>query len=84
MSRLALVLGVMALAVAIAAAPMPLSVTLDNSRHVVIYPNFMFAVPLVLLSVLLLLYGLTSEKQGDMVNYQQASSFEGSKRSVKR
>jgi hypothetical protein len=66
MSRLAIVLGIMVLAIAFAAAPMPLSETLDNSRHVVIYPNLLFAVPLILLGVLLLLYGLTCKKQDDM------------------
>jgi uncharacterized membrane protein len=68
MSRLAIALGIVILVIAVAASPMPLSETLDNSRHVVIYPNLLFAVPLVLLGVLLLLYGLTSKKQGDMVS----------------
>ncbi|HUK27636.1 MAG TPA: hypothetical protein VLV31_04365 [Candidatus Acidoferrales bacterium] len=46
------------LAVAVAAAPMPLNVTLqDPTRVVTLYPNLLFAVPLLLLAVLLLLYG---------------------------
>ena len=68
MSRLAIVLGILVLVIAVAAAPMPLSENLDNSRHVVIYPNLLFAVPLVLLGVLLLLYGSASGKKGDMVS----------------
>ena len=68
MSRLAIVLGIVVLVIAVAAAPMPLSENLDGSGQVVIYPNLLFAVPLVLLGVLLLLYGLVSGKQGDMVS----------------
>ena len=68
MNRLAIALGIVVLVIAVAAAPMPLSETLDSSRHVVIYPNLLFAVPLVLLGALLLLYGITSGKQGDIVS----------------
>ena len=46
------------LALALAAAPMPLNVSLQNPPRVAtIYPNLLFAVPLLLLSALLLLYG---------------------------
>ena len=69
MSRLAIVLGIGVLLVALAAAPMPLTETLDNSRHVVIYPNLLFAIPLILLGALLLLYGFTSKSQIDTVGY---------------
>ena len=63
MNRLGLFLGVIVLVVSLAAAPMPLTVTLQNpARGVVIYPNLLFAVPLLLLSVLLILYGVTAEK----------------------
>lgn len=67
MSRVAIVLGIVVLVIAVAAAPMPLSETLDNSRHVVIYPNLLFAVPLVLVGVLLLHYGLTSREEDHVV-----------------
>ncbi|MGA2627926.1 MAG: hypothetical protein ABSF63_12825 [Candidatus Bathyarchaeia archaeon] len=44
------------------AAPIPLVVTVQNpARNVTIYPNLLFAVPLILLTVLLLLYGATAE-----------------------
>jgi len=66
MSKLAILLGVVVLAIAIATAPMPLTVTLENpSRNVIIYPNALFAVPLILLGSLLLLYGITVKNQQD-------------------
>ena len=66
MSRLAVILGVMLLAFGLAAAPMPLTVTLENpSRNVTIYPNTLFAIPLLLLASLLLLYGITVKNPQD-------------------
>ena len=62
MNRLGLLLGVVVLAVVLVAAPIPLIVTLQNpTRDVTIYPNLLFAVPLILLAALLLLYGATAE-----------------------
>jgi uncharacterized membrane protein YidH (DUF202 family) len=67
MSKLAVILGVILLALAVAIAPIPLTVTLENpSRNVTIYPNTLFAVPLILLSSLLLLYGITVTSQQDV------------------
>jgi uncharacterized membrane protein YidH (DUF202 family) len=67
MSKLAVTLGVILLALAVAIAPIPLTVTLENpSRNVTIYPNTLFAVPLILLSSLLLLYGITVTSQQDV------------------
>ena len=66
MSRLAIILGVILLALALATAPMPMTVTLENpSRNVTIYPNTLFAIPLILLASLLLLYGITVKKTQD-------------------
>lgn len=66
MSKLAFILGVIVLAFAVATAPMPLTVTLENpTRNVTIYPNTLFAMPLILLGSLLLLYGITVENQQD-------------------
>ena len=62
MNRLGLFLGAAVLAVVVVAAPIPLIVTLQNpARSVTIYPNLLFAVPLILLAALLLLYGATAE-----------------------
>ena len=56
--KLGILLGFIVLVVALAAAPMPLMVELQNpARNVLIYPNLLFAVPLILLGVALLLYG---------------------------
>jgi len=56
--KLGILLGFIVLVVALAAAPMPLMVELQNpARNVLIYPNLLFAVPLILLGVVLLLYG---------------------------
>ena len=66
MSKLAMLLGIIVLILAFGAAPMPLTITLDNpARNVTIYPNILFAVPLILLGSLLLLYGLTVNRQAD-------------------
>jgi hypothetical protein len=49
-NKLGILLGFIVLMVALAAAPMPLMVELQNPvRNVVIYPNLLFAVPLILL-----------------------------------
>lgn len=54
------------LGVAFALAPLPLKVNLQNPvREVVIYPNLLFAVPMILLGALLLLYGATAETGKD-------------------
>lgn len=64
MNRLGLFLGAAVLAVVLVAAPVPLVVTLQNpARNVTIYPNLLFAVPLILLAALLLLYGATAENR---------------------
>ncbi len=69
MNYLGLLLGIIAIAASLAAAPMPLTVTLQNPmRNVVIYPNFLFAVPLILLGVLLLLYGATAGSNENSIN----------------
>ena len=66
MNRLGVVLGALVLGVAVAASPMPLVQSLqDPPRQVVIYPNLLFAVPLVLLGTLLLLYGITAGTAAD-------------------
>jgi len=57
-NKLGILLGIVVLAIALGAAPMPLITQLQNpARNVVIYPNFLFAVPLILLGALLLFYG---------------------------
>lgn len=64
MNKVGTLLGILVLAVSIAAAPIPLAVIIQNpTRNVVIYPNLLFAVPLLLLGALLLLYGATDEKE---------------------
>ncbi len=64
MNKLGTLLGVAVLGVSFALSPMPLMVSLHNStRNVVIYPNVLFAVPLILLGALLLLYGATAENR---------------------
>ena len=63
MNKLGIVLGIIVLLIALGASPMPLETRLSNpTRSVVIYPNLLFAVPLVLMGVLLLLYGAVTEK----------------------
>ena len=63
MSRIAIILGVAVLAIAFGTAPMPLTITLEEpTRNATIYPNVLFAVPLILLGVLLLLYGVTAKQ----------------------
>jgi peptidoglycan/LPS O-acetylase OafA/YrhL len=67
MSRLAVIVGIVVLAVAFGTAPMPLTLTLqDPTRTVTIYPNVLFAVPLILLGALLLLYGIASKNPQDV------------------
>jgi len=64
LNRPGLFLGAAVLAVVLVAAPVPLVVTLQNpARNVTIYPNLLFAVPLILLAALLLLYGGTAENR---------------------
>ncbi len=64
MNKLGILLGALVLAVSLALSPMPLIVSLQNpTRNVVIYPNVLFAVPLILLGALLLLYGVTAENR---------------------
>ncbi len=64
MNKLGLLLGVIVLGLSFALSPMPLMVSLQNpTRNVVIYPNVLFAVPLILLGAFLLLYGLTVENR---------------------
>jgi peptidoglycan/LPS O-acetylase OafA/YrhL len=63
MNKRGIILGIVVLAIAFAAAPVPLTMTLQSPpRDVTIYPNVLFAVPLILLGVLLLLYGFTVKK----------------------
>jgi hypothetical protein len=60
MNRLAVTLGIVVLVIAMGTAPMPLTLRLsDPVRNVSIYPNVLFAVPLILLGALLSLYGIT-------------------------
>lgn len=64
MNILGIVLGAALVAFSFAVAPIPLTVTLENSaRNAVIYPNVLFAIPMILLGVLLILYGATATKQ---------------------
>jgi len=61
LTKLGILLGIVVVAAALAAAPMPLMVNLPNtSQGVVIFPNLLFAVPMMLLGALLLLYGATT------------------------
>ena len=63
LNKLGIILGAIILFVAFGTAPMPYETALHNpNRSVVIYPNVLFAVPLILLGILLLLYGTTVEK----------------------
>jgi hypothetical protein len=56
-----MLLGTLLVFAAVGAAPMPLETVLRNpTRTVVIYPNVLFAIPLILLGSLLLLYGVTA------------------------
>jgi hypothetical protein len=66
MNKLAVILGVVVLAAAFGTAPMPLTVTLEQpARNITIYPNVLFAVPLILVGTLLLLYGFAVKNQED-------------------
>jgi len=56
-------LGIIVIAIVVATAPMPLVVSLTNPpEDVTLYPNLLFAVPLSLLGVLLLFYGVVAGK----------------------
>jgi hypothetical protein len=64
MNKLGLMSGIILLIIALGVSPIPLAITLsDPTREVVLYPNVLFAVPLILLSALLLLYGVTTDKK---------------------
>jgi hypothetical protein len=64
-NKLVILLGTLLVFVAIGVAPIPLETILRNpTRTVVIYPNVLFAIPLILLGSLLLLYGATVETSG--------------------
>ncbi len=66
MNKFALILGAIVLVIAIGSAPIPLKENLaDTTRNVTIYPNVLFAVPLILLGALLLLYGVTVSGRED-------------------
>ncbi len=72
MNKAGIFLGVIVLVISFAAAPMPLTTTLQNpKRDVIIYPNLLFAVPLILLGVLLLLYGATASRGEGTVDQQR-------------
>ena len=61
MNKFGLILGTLLVLAAAGAARMPLGITLHNpTRTVVIYPNVLFAIPMILLGGLLLLYGATA------------------------
>ena len=63
-NNLGVLSGIVLLVAALVASPIPLAVTLsDPAREVVLYPNVLFAVPLILLGALLLLYGVTTDKK---------------------
>lgn len=63
LNKLIVVLGALVVLLALGVAPMPLQTVLHNStRNVVIYPNVLFAIPLLLLGSLLILYGFTAEQ----------------------
>ena len=63
MNKLGLTFGIALFVIALGVSPIPLAITLsDPTRQVLLYPNVLFAVPLILLSALLLLYGVTAEK----------------------
>jgi hypothetical protein len=64
MNKLGLMSGIILLIIALGVSPIPLAITLsDPTREVVLYPNVLFAVPLILLSALLVLYGVTTDKK---------------------
>jgi len=64
MNKLGLMSGIILLIIAFGVSPIPLAITLSEpTREVVLYPNVLFAVPLILLSALLLLYGVTTDKK---------------------
>ena len=64
MNKLGLMSGVVLLIIALGVSPIPLTITLsDPAREVMLYPNVLFAVPLIFLSALLLLYGVIADKK---------------------
>ncbi len=64
MNKLGLISGIILLIIVFVVSPIPLAITLSEpTREVVLYPNILFAVPLILLSALLLLYGVTAGKK---------------------
>lgn len=64
MNKLGLISGIILLIIAFGVSPIPLAITLSEpTREVVLYPNVLFAVPLILLSALLLLYGVITDKK---------------------
>ncbi len=64
MNKLGLISGIILLIIVFVVSPIPLAITLSEpTREVVLYPNILFAVPLILLSALLLLYGVTTGKK---------------------
>ncbi len=64
MNKLGLISGIILLIIVFVVSPIPLAITLSEpTREVVLYPNVLFAVPLILLSALLLLYGVTTGKK---------------------
>jgi len=66
MNKLGLISGIILLIIAFVLSPIPLAITLSEpTREVVLYPNVLFAVPLILLSALLLLYGVTTDQKTD-------------------
>lgn len=61
MNKLGIILGIVVLAIVLATAPIPLTVTSQNTaQNATIYPNLLFDVPLTLLGALLLLYGMAA------------------------
>lgn len=69
MIKFVILLGALLVFVAVSVAPIPLETILRNpTRTVVIYPNVLFAIPLILLGSLLLLYGLTAETSGSRLS----------------
>lgn len=69
MNKFVSLLGALLVFVAVGVAPIPLETILRNpTRTVVIYPNVLFAIPLILLGSLLLLYGFTAETSGSRLS----------------
>jgi len=80
-NKIGMLLGFLALVVALAVAPMPLMVELqDPTRDVVLYPNLLFAIPLILLGALLLLYGSTAGNRHGSVDQLPVTTYRFEKR----